>query len=381
MQSDWDDAVARVRQHDGFEDFLRRTPFPKLSEAAGGGPIVLLNISHYRSDGLIVVTAGSPHLVPLPTATPERVEAIARSIALVHANTNMSDQATQLLLETALRDIWDYFAHPIVQFLEDQLRLPRGSRIWWCLTGQLWSLPFHASGPYQRGQRNLPDRYISSYVPSITSLLRLRQAAKPQAGGSPPRRVLIVAQPTAENERALAHASAEVAQVQEAVSEATIIAGCHSTQDLLLPALQQTECLHFVCHGHQDPNDPFASRFSLKEPVNLLDITRLRLQHGQLAFLAACHTAAGDLRTPDEVLHLAAGMLFTGFRSVVGSMWACTDVDGPVLAGAFYRHLFRNGPGEVDYTESAAALSAGVKELRRRKVPLVRWICYVHYGL
>ncbi|KAJ7090154.1 hypothetical protein C8R44DRAFT_648448, partial [Mycena epipterygia] len=40
-----------------------------------------------------------------------------------------------------------------------------------------------------------------------------------------------------------------------------------------------------------------------------------------LAFLSACETAKGDCTVPDEAIHLAATLLFSGFRGVVAIMW------------------------------------------------------------
>jgi CHAT domain-containing protein len=37
--------------------------------------------------------------------------------------------------------------------------------------------------------------------------------------------------------------------------------------------------------------------------------------------MSACETAKGDQKQPDQVVHLAAAMLFAGFQSVVGTMW------------------------------------------------------------
>ena len=48
------------------------------------------------------------------------------------------------------------------------------------------------------------------------------------------------------------------------------------------------------------------------------------MKNAALAFLSACETAAVDEDVPDEVMHLAASMLFSGFHSVVGTMW-CVD--------------------------------------------------------
>lgn len=87
-----------------------------------------------------------------------------------------------------------------------------------------------------------------------------------------------------------------------------------------------------------------------------LDIIEKGLAHAELAVLSACHSAAGDRATPDEVLHLTSAMQFAGFRSVVGTLWAMADDDGPVVAEEFYKHMLRTGIGEAaDCTEAAVA--------------------------
>ena len=56
----------------------------------------------------------------------------------------------------------------------------------------------------------------------------------------------------------------------------------------------------------------------------------------ELAFLSACHTAAGGVvGTPDEVVHLAAALQFCRFRSAVGTMWGMEDEDGCDVTGIF----------------------------------------------
>jgi CHAT domain-containing protein len=40
-----------------------------------------------------------------------------------------------------------------------------------------------------------------------------------------------------------------------------------------------------------------------------------------LAFLSACETAEDDKKVSDEAMHLAATLLFAGFRGVVATMW------------------------------------------------------------
>jgi CHAT domain-containing protein len=53
------------------------------------------------------------------------------------------------------------------------------------------------------------------------------------------------------------------------------------------------------------------------ERENALDLKKSM----SLAFLSACETAKGDKAVPEEAMHLAATLLFAGFRGVVGTMW------------------------------------------------------------
>jgi CHAT domain-containing protein len=96
----------------------------------------------------------------------------------------------------------------------------------------------------------------------------------------------------------------------------------------------------------------------------------------------------------DEGLHLAAAVQYSGFRSVVGTMWAMVDDDGRYLAENFYKALFSNSMRDqgIPYHErSAEALQFAVKKLRKklrtrkelrknRGITLERWVNFVHYG-
>jgi CHAT domain-containing protein len=58
---------------------------------------------------------------------------------------------------------------------------------------------------------------------------------------------------------------------------------------------------------------------------DILTVSRLmslNLPSAFLAVLSACETAKGDEAQPDQTIHLAATMLFCGFKSVVGTMWS-----------------------------------------------------------
>jgi CHAT domain-containing protein len=109
-----------------------------------------------------------------------------------------------------------------------------------------------------------------------------------------------------------------------------------------------------------------------------------RLPNAELAFLSACHTAAANMGgTPNEFIHLAGALQFCGFRSVVGTLWRMADFDGLWLTADFYEYMFyENGTTRKfpDYRDAAAALNYARKKMRERRVPLSRWMTFVHIG-
>jgi len=77
------------------------------------------------------------------------------------------------------------------------------------------------------------------------------------------------------------------------------------------------------------------------EPLTLFDIMENDIPHAEFAFLSACHTAIGDEETPDEVVHLAAGLQFSGFKSVVGTLWVVDDDVAKHIVEAFYENMLK----------------------------------------
>ncbi|KAF9038394.1 CHAT domain-containing protein [Rhodocollybia butyracea] len=101
----------------------------------------------------------------------------------------------------------------------------------------------------------------------------------------------------------------------------------------VLVALPNHSWAHFSCHGSRGtPQEPLASYFELHNAqLSLLKILEMKLLNAELAFLAACHSAAGEPETPDEALSLAVTLQFCGFPRVIGTLWEITDDDGPPL--------------------------------------------------
>jgi CHAT domain-containing protein len=125
------------------------------------------------------------------------------------------------------------------------------------------------------------------------------------------------------------------------------------------------------------------SAFALHDGhLNLSEIASKRLSTGQFAFLSACHAASGSKELPGEAMHLAAGILFAGFSSVIATMWSIQDDDAPKVADLTYRYLFRNGLQGLDPSEAARALNCAVLHLREDPdVTVDRWAPFIHFGI
>jgi CHAT domain-containing protein len=95
-------------------------------------------------------------------------------------------------------------------------------------------------------------------------------------------------------------------------------------------------------------------------PLMIKDIIQSDWQDPEFAFLSACHTTVGDEESPDELIHLAAAMQFSGFRSVIGSMWTVDDEAAQEVVSAFYGNLV-DGSGRLDCARAAMALHKAVK--------------------
>jgi CHAT domain-containing protein len=133
-------------------------------------------------------------------------------------------------------------------------------------------------------------------------------------------------------ERAQDPSMPRLRRVEEEVREAIDVvtrAGVSATFDLgtmpkahLLTSLRSANIVHLACHGVQHVTDPHKSRFCLSTgDLTALELAEMDLKDPFFAFLSACDTAKGDQKHADEVVHLAATMLFVGFKSVVATMW------------------------------------------------------------
>ncbi|EJD03231.1 uncharacterized protein FOMMEDRAFT_85941 [Fomitiporia mediterranea MF3/22] len=369
-----------IRQVPGFENFLEATPFKILLRAASEGPVVLVNHSKYRCDALIVLAHDNLSVVcvPLDNAFYEDSIGLCNELSDARQRCGAASPDYDEKLRKTLRMLWDRVVSNVVVKLKE-VGVPKGTRIWWCPTSVLSALPFHAAGPFEDVDgsiKYLLDDYISSYTPTLDALINAR------SGGNTGGTKLLVVGDTA----TLRSTRQEIRNVRNCLGSdkpgTTILLDRRASRRTVMERLQKVTWVHFACHGHLDPK-PFNSSFKLSDrELTLLDIIRANVPNAEFAFLSACHTAE-LFRTGahDEALHLSAAMQFSGFRSVVGTMWELYDEDGPFFARAVYEHMNECEDGEPRYKKAAAGLRGAAIELRAQEgIPTERWVNFVHIG-
>ncbi|KAG0706232.1 CHAT domain-containing protein [Suillus ampliporus] len=374
---DWNAVVEEIRKVEGFGRFLLSPLFSDLQDAARDGPIIILIGSESSCDAIIIPHEQPPTSIQLPT----NFDKLLKLVIAIRQNIDKEagPKGTQPGLIKALREIWDDVVRPVVENLDRFARRP--SRIWWCPTFLFNFLPLHAAGEYKRGGRSLSQLYVSSYTPSLTALIRARRSSD----GSSSFAAIGQNHPPGHS-HPLEAVEPELELVQSLLPRPptvlfTKVTSVESTKSRVLHTLQDHHWLHFACHGRQDLLEPFKSAFLMRDqPLSLLDITQTNMSRHEFAFLSACETAVGDIQTPDEAIHLAAGLQFSGVKSVVGTLWNVDDSTVRRLVEAFYKNFCGNG--KMDSRRAARALHRAVQMLACDKdMPLDQRIVFMHIGI
>lgn len=265
-------------------------------------------------------------------------------------------------------------------------------RIWWCPTGPLTFLPIHAAGIYDQKTpaHCLADFAVSSYIPTLSVLNELHSRAPSNTTNEG---VLLVSQPNTPGLQAIPFTTAEVQKTREQLEKrgirSLLYTGSEATVDVVLKSLESFSCVHLACHASQEIKNPLESAIHLYDrPLTLSEIMKKKLPNAGLAFMSACQTSSGDEKLPEEAVHLAAGMLGAGYRSVVATMWSISDVHAPKVADIFYKNLLSNilaGRVKLDITKSAHSLHSSIQHLRKKlgnsPEALRAWIPYIHVGI
>jgi len=407
-----------IRADEEFSSFGLPPSTDELLTQTDQGPVVVFNVSPYRSDALLLTSDGI-NAFPLPelrhAALIDRINAFHQALHSAASGTSaVQRREAQATLTQILQWLWDVATGPVLTVLGHHHSHPGSGtwpRVWWAPGGLLGLLPVHAAGYHadpadDPERRTVLDRVVSSYTPTVRALRYSRQ----QATSAPPEsaRALVVAMPTTPrlaHHGRLRYVPAEVSMLHKHLPEVVLLREPDPDSDPAEPSVplptksnvlaQLPGCpiAHFACHGANHPADPSKSLLLLhdhdNDPFTVASLAPIRLGRAQLAYLSACRTATIEAtRLLDESIHLASAFQLAGFPHVIGTLWEINDQIAATVADAFYAHL-KNDQGILDTGRAAYALHHAIRAVRdglglpdglNRIRTASLWAAYLHAG-
>ncbi|MFI0718268.1 CHAT domain-containing protein [Streptomyces sp. NPDC021224] len=409
LGKEWRELCLQLRQVPGFESFLLPPPLSDVREVIRDGAVVMVNVSQWRCDALLVTGEGvdvvalpelsiaacvdqanvylaalHDHEAAIHELLAARREARRTGGSAAHRRYDAAkdvltaaSRAVEEAVTHCLRWLWDTVAGPVAEYLG--VRRGEERRVWWCPTGPLALLPLHAAGHPGDPERTLHERVISSYSPTLRALVG---AHRPPATAPADARMLVVALPDVPGLPPLPNAARESDHLRELFppSDITVLTGAAATCDDVVAALAGHRWVHFSCHGVQDTTAPAESCLLLADGP--LTVGRLISERpsGEFAFLCACRTASGGPTLLNESITLASALHHAGYQHVVATLWPVFDAVAADLAAAVYGTLTETGSFQA--AGSARALHTAMRALRARypRQPSV-WAPFVHIGV
>lgn len=379
-----DGLLEQIRSRPDLQDLVAPPQFSRLRSAAAEGPVVILNVSTYRCDALVVAN-DNVRVIRLPDLSVESVTKY--TTALLEA----ADSAAAREVSAVLQWLWDSIVEPIF----GELGLTSGpasgepfQRLWWCSTGASAFLPLHAAGHYGDGGvgsdsiDSALDLVVSSYTPTLRALIQLRERIPEHTAID--EGPLIVAMPETPGALPLAGAEREADDLKSRFVTFTLLSGPGATLTAVTDAMRNHQWVHFSCHGVQNPITPSRARLVLHDgSLTIQKIASMNLSNPSLAYLSACDTYRGGSDIPDEGITLAAALQLAGYQHVIATLWQI-GVTTSDVARHFYNQLVKtdNGIARIDVNDIAPALRAAIAKLREESpgIPPMYWAAYIHTG-
>jgi tetratricopeptide (TPR) repeat protein len=428
--------LREIRAMPGLARFMLGSTYETLREAACNHPVVVLVAARGHAFAIVTVE-NEPYALRLDLTSNDllSLRGSAEQAGLrSRADTRDGHTDARLLVQISkknvhhqplrvLADIWRKVVKPVIDHLglevcgDKSIDIPQVTRakqkatgrsrprLHWCANGDFVFLPIHAAGMYTGPQANqacCSDFVVSSYTPTISALLRAQKSAAPIASADV--NMLLVGEDCATNLSMSKLASVgtelrcvEATAITKQFGHTVEAIPREATVERVTDRVKSANFVHLACHGIQHPTNALESGFYLRDGMlTILKLMELKLDKPWFAYLSACETAKGDAEQPDQVMHLAAAMLFAGFKSVVATMWSVSlckgevmmnltqvcrsmdDEDGPLLAEWFYEDLMSNKTINADAV--AYALDGAVQKLRAKEPSPKRWAQFIHLG-
>ena len=371
----------QIRAQPGLQDLVAPPRLDALLTASASGPVVIVNVSEYRCDALILA-ANQVRSVPLPSLTKQSVAEQVEKLL------DAADTASRREIDEILKWAWDSIVEPVLTDLglTEPAQPGQEPRIWWCATGLTTFVPLHAAGNYQDKEPapcGALDLAVSSYTPTLRSLIQLRQRQPaPADGSSGP---LIVAMPETPGLPDLESTREEAADLAQRFPVHEMLIGSSATCDVVAQAMPQHRWAHYACHGSQDLREPDRGSLHLYDgPLTIPQIMLLQLPNPAFAYLSACDTSRGGTTIPDEGITFASALQVAGYQHVIATLWQITGLTALDIAKRLYDQIVteRDGNIEIDTDGIAAALRTAIISIHNEspELPAMYWAPYIHTG-
>ncbi|KAH6646219.1 CHAT domain-containing protein [Truncatella angustata] len=349
--------ITHIRKLPDFEGFLKCPSAERLQSAARDGPIVLVNVSSYRCDAIMVELhrIRSLHLQAMD------VEWLRQKVL-----------RKNVVSPVILGWLWDVLAEPTLNALGFSQAPFQNAwpRVWWIPTGILTQIPIHAAGHHVGGSsETVLDRVISSYATSVKSILNSHRHETPNLLSND---AVLIAMEETPGYSSLPSAGREVATIRDLCKEMGLnpLEPRHVFGNVL-SAMARCRLFHFAGHGFTDARDPSKSCLVLgSEPsrLSISSVRKMNIGNRQpfLAFLSACGTArVRNSSFVDEGIHLISGYQLMGFRHVIGTLWEVDDGLCAEVAKVTYEVMRDGALGDVSVS---LGLHKATRELRDRSL-------------
>lgn len=385
---EWDQLVTEVRTVSDFEDFLRPVRPVRNIDLDRDQLIIAVNVSRHRCDALIA-TRGELVGVPLPALTARTcAEWVDKYISdvLAEGSGNGTELEKQRRSEGTLSSILHWLQMqvltPINRLLAElDISAVDRPQVFWALSGPLTILPIHAAtlNPSRSEISGPLDRAVSSYVPSLTYLVR--HTGQETASKAAHERPLVVAVSDVPTAGSLTSFSAELAAVRGAFASADILSGRNADVQDVVSQMPEHSLLHFAGHGRWSPSDAMSSGLLLEDGLlRAGDMLLMDLPQLKLAVLSASCTAVGSVTQPNEIIHPASALLTAGVKNVVGTLLSVRDNDAAEFFSEFYRNLTAGGWSRGSQQIARAVSDAGRSLSHKYPETPTAWAGFVHFG-
>jgi CHAT domain-containing protein len=333
-----------------------------LSEIQASLPSETTLVEYYQArDRLYACVVDRERLEIVPLAPASRVHSLFRLLQFQLSKFRLQADYTRAFAnelqgatEAHLFDLYSELVAPIRSRI-------RGSHLIIVPHDILHCLPFHALWD---GERFMIDDFTVSYAPSA-SVYRLCSIKTPVVHQTS----LVMGVPT----ESMPHVAQEIHEVAATLPSPIVFMGREATSERLSSLGPDSRFIHIATHGLFRRDSPMFSSIELGNgPVSLIDLYELDLS-AELVTLSGCSTGVNAVIGGDEVVGLVRGLLYSGARAVLLTLWDAYDSSTAAFMKTFYGAF-------GDQTSKSEAFQRAMQALRREYPHPFYWAPFILVG-